>query len=198
MYITAEFNMKTAIISPHTDDALFSLGSMMSLIKNGREVTIISPFAGIPNDPTGKEKHITLRQEHRNACITAGVEYINGNFFDDVYGPQNKEELVTWLSSQLGKFQEIYVPLGIHHPDHVLIRDIFVEYFEFQHFYEELPYRVLYPQLASEAAQKFTTGMRRFKQPHLPSKEPSVKMYKSQTAPHLFKLLFVDEFVWSK
>lgn len=187
--------MKTAIISPHTDDAIFSLGS---LIPNLENVTIISPFAGIPQEERGRIKHETLRREHRAACITAGVNYTNGNFLDDVYGQQNEEELVIWLSSQIGSFDEIYVPLGIHHPDHIFIRDIFIEYFEFDYFYEELPYRILYPKLASEMAQKFTTGMRRFKQPHLPSKEPAVKMYKSQIAPHLFPQLFVEEFVWGK
>lgn len=187
--------MKTAIISPHTDDALFSLGSLLPTLG---QVTIISPFAGIPSDEHGKKKHTMLRQEHRNACIMAGVNYINGNFFDDVYGQQDAGQVTEWLRKQCLNFQKIYIPLGIHHPDHIFIRDIFVNNLDFNGFYEELPYRILYPKLASEMAQKFTTGMRRKSCAHRAEKEKSVKMYKSQLAPHLYPQLFVEEFLWSK
>lgn len=189
--------MKTAIISPHTDDAIFSLGSFISTGRLG-DVTIISPFAGIPHEEIGKEKHTILRREHRAACSMAGVAYINGTFLDDVYGPQNREDVTVWLSGQIATFDKIIIPLGIHHPDHIFIRDIFVEYFDFNGYYEELPYRELYPELWSQIVQEFTVGMTRTTQTHLKGKEEPVKMYQSQLAAHLYPQLFVLEGVWLK
>lgn len=187
--------MKTAIISPHTDDALFSLGSFMPTLEN---VTIISPFAGIPDEEVGRMKHTTLRNEHRLACAVAGVEYVNGDFFDDVYGKQNREDVIEWLSNEIRSFDKIYVPLGIHHPDHIFIRDIFIEYFDFTGFYAELPYRVLYPDLYAQMVQKHTTEMRQITSEHLGHKQAAVEMYDSQIAPHLLPQLYVEEFIWSK
>jgi hypothetical protein len=79
--------MKTAIVSPHTDDAVFSLGS--SLITKPfvvfEDVTIISLFDKIPEDIGGKIKHRTLRSEHADVCKAIGVKELNGEYLDDVY-----------------------------------------------------------------------------------------------------------------
>ena len=135
--------MKTAILSPHTDDAIFSLGDYMQSLD---DVTIVTPFAGIPSDPTGMKKHITLRKEHESACDLLDVDYINGQFLDDVYTPRPEaEHVIAWLEPILAKFDTIIAPIGIHHPDHIFLRNLLMEKFKIHRFYAELPYAVLYP-----------------------------------------------------
>lgn len=188
--------LKIAIISPHVDDAIFSLGNAIAWFQKTAEITVISPFAGIPSDPVGFKKHTTLRAEHEEACKIMGVSIINGDFFDDVYGLQNSDKVEAWIRKVTEGFDNILVPLGIHHPDHILVRNICVSSIEITGFYEELPYRILYPELRSQVVQEFT-GYRGGKvYEHNPLKEQAVKAYASQIAPHLFPQLFVDERIW--
>lgn len=188
--------MKIAIISAHTDDAIFSLGSAIKYFKKTTEITVISPFAGIPSDPVGFKKHTNLRAEHENACKIMGVSFINGDFFDDVYGPQNREEVKTWLKEQVDGFDNVLVPLGIHHPDHIFIRNICLTDIEITGFYEELPYRILYPELRDNMVKLFTTYRHMNTYAHTELKEKAVMAYASQVAPHLFPQLFIEERLW--
>lgn len=191
--------MKTAIISPHTDDAIFSLGSLLSSPHNWGDVTVVSPFAGIPGDEAGRKKHITLRSEHEKACQILNLNIINGDFFDDVYGKQDERSVRGWFSKVLIKerFDHILIPLGIHHPDHELVRDIFLVNFKFTGFYVELPYRVLYPEIEDMLSDK-VSFMKRLKTiQHNPIKEKAVETYVSQTlGGEVIKQLYVEERLW--
>lgn len=65
--------MTTTVFSPHTDDAIFSIGAHIT----GLKARIVTPFAGIPDDEAGRQKHTTLRAEHQpraliNRLIAAG------------------------------------------------------------------------------------------------------------------------------
>lgn len=136
------------IISPHSDDAVFSLGTFISECKV--KITIISPLMGIPADAIGQNKHKTLRKEHIAACKFLWVDTEMGNFLDDVYNDQYREGVYDWLDSfSFTKDDDIYIPMGIHHPDHVLISEIMFKILQsknIKHFYVyfELPYKVLY------------------------------------------------------
>lgn len=141
--------MKNLIVAPHTDDAIFSLGHTIQLLEN---VTILSVFSGVPEDEEGYNKHMKLLQEHGIACEILGVRQINSKFLDDVYGKQDENKVVRWIEKQLvfGGYDKVYVPLGIHHPDHILTRQMFQKYFKFDYFYEELPYRVRYANIRNQ------------------------------------------------
>lgn len=186
------------VISPHTDDAIFSLGSYLQKLK---DVVIISPFAGVPEDKAGKEKHELLRTEHEAACGALGVNFINGEFLDDVYGPRDKRAVKSWLS-EVG-YDSLYFPLGIHHPDHILVSDIMLEIFDrFQNIYvyEELPYRVLYPELVKERISWFNSNYR-LTMPILcdnsPKKSSLVRIYSSQTRNNdILEQLAEPEKIW--
>lgn len=140
---------RVAVISPHTDDAIFSIGEHLWLLD---DVTIITPFAGIPSDPEGKAKHTILRQEHSMACSVIGADMINGDFLDDVYPDRDEQKVISWLESQLKGFDIVYVPLGIHHPDHVFIAsavrqmNLTAEVV----IYAEQPYSSMYPDQTEE------------------------------------------------
>jgi len=149
--------MSSLIFCPHTDDAIFSLGD--HIIDNDHSFTIASAFAGIPKDWVGYRKHIRLRQEHDEACSMINAKTINGDLLDDVYGEQNKNDLIDWIKSIIINFDNVYIPLGIHHPDHILLSDTLFELmkdFNKTYFiYAELPYRMLYPKLHKERLKQF-------------------------------------------
>jgi LmbE family N-acetylglucosaminyl deacetylase len=149
--------MSSLIFCPHTDDAIFSLGD--HIIDNDHSFTIASAFAGIPKDWVGYRKHIRLRQEHDEACSMINAKAINGDLLDDVYGEQNKNDLIDWIKSIIINFDNVYIPLGIHHPDHILLSDTLFELikdFNKTYFiYAELPYRMLYPKLHKERLKQF-------------------------------------------
>lgn len=143
--------MTAIVLSPHTDDAIFSIALKL---KELDDVTIITPFAGVPEDESGKIKHTILREEHQKACESIGAKFINGDFLDDVYGLPNRKDVAAWLQSLDLTCDELYIPIGIHHPDHLLTSNLMIALFnqfhinsKFIFFYEEQPYADNYPEL---------------------------------------------------
>jgi LmbE family N-acetylglucosaminyl deacetylase len=191
--------MSNVIFSPHTDDAIFSLGDY---ILDNERITIASAFSGVPTDDVGYKKHTLLRQEHDKACAVVNAKVINNDLLDDVYGKQDKNVLTNWVISIIKDFDHIYIPLGIHHPDHILLSDTifsvmdnFVkEYF----FYSELPYRVLYPQLYEERLNKFKSkySLEKISTKFTKEKLNAIKEYGSQIDENLIEKLLVEENLW--
>lgn len=191
--------MKTVIVSPHTDDAVFSLGSC--IIRKPlivfEDVTVLSIFAGIPQDIVGMSKHVTLRSEHAEVCKKLGIKEINGEFLDDVYlATRDLKNVVSWLQNSLQNFDVIFMPLGIHHPDHILAhaftkmtipktyKKIFV--------YKELPYSLLYEKETDGLLQKFEVKMHNSVE-HSELKTDVCRIYKSQIDDSLIKKLSTQE-----
>jgi hypothetical protein len=114
--------MSSLIFCPHTDDAIFSLGDYI-INNNDNKFTIAAAFAGIPTDEIGYKKHTKLRQEHDEACAMINAKTINGDLLDDVYGKQHENDLISWIKSIIVNFDNVYIPLGIYHPDHVFLSD---------------------------------------------------------------------------
>jgi LmbE family N-acetylglucosaminyl deacetylase len=188
--------MSSLIFCPHTDDAIFSLGD--HIIYNDIDFTIASAFAGIPKDWAGYRKHIRLRQEHDEACSMINVKAINGDLLDDVYGKQNENDLISWIQSIIVNFDDIYIPLGIHHPDHILLSDILFDLmkdFDKTYFvYAELPYRVLYPNLHKKRLKYFksTHKLENVNINFTQHKIDAIKKYNSQVA-HVNNPSYIDE-----
>jgi len=202
-------SMSSLIFCPHTDDAIFSLGD--HIIDNDHSFTIASAFAGIPKDWAGYRKHIRLRQEHDEACSMINAKVINGDLLDDVYGKQNENDLIDWIKSIIVNFENVYIPLGIHHPDHInlsntlfnLMKDYDKTYF----IYAELPYRMLYPKLHKERLKQFESN---YNLKNIPinftqHKIDAIKKYNSQVAyvhdpsyidENLIGKLIVEEKLW--
>jgi len=189
-------SMSSLIFCPHTDDAIFSLGD--HIIDNDSDFTIASAFAGIPKDWAGYRKHIRLRQEHDEACSMINAKAINGDLLDDVYGKQNKNDLINWIQSIIVNFDDVYIPLGIHHPDHVMLSDILFDLmkdFDKTYFvYAELPYRVLYPNLHKKRLKYFksTYKLENVNINFTQHKIDAIKKYNSQIA-HVNDPSYIDE-----
>jgi 2-polyprenyl-3-methyl-5-hydroxy-6-metoxy-1,4-benzoquinol methylase len=150
--------MSSLIFCAHADDAIFSLGDYI-VDNNDDAFTIASAFAGIPTDEVGYKKHTTLRQEHDEACAMINAKAINGDLLDDVYGKQNEDDLIAWIKDIIVDYDNVYIPLGTHHPDHILLSDTLLNLmkdFDKTYFvYAELPYRLLYPELYELRLKQF-------------------------------------------
>jgi len=201
--------MSSLIFCPHTDDAIFSLGDY--IIDNEHNFTIASAFAGIPTDSTGYNKHTTLRKEHDEACSMINAKVINGDLLDDVYGRQDKEQLISWIKNIIVDFDNIYIPLGIYHPDHVFLSDILFDLmkdFDKQYFvYAELPYRLLYPELHKLRIKQFEKiySLENISVSSTKHKIDAIKKYNSQISlvnnpsyidENLLNKLIVEEKLW--
>jgi len=189
--------MSSLIFCPHTDDAIFSLGDY--IIDNpDNTFTIASAFAGIPTDEVGYKKHTLLRQEHDEACAMINAKVINGDLLDDVYGKQNEDHLVDWIKSIIVDFDNIYIPIGIYHPDHVLLSNTLfslMKDFDKTYFiYSELPYRVLYPHLHKHRLRQFRSEyiIENVGINFTDHKIEAIKKYNSQVA-HVHNPSYIDE-----
>ena len=150
--------MNSVIFSPHTDDAIFSLGDH---IMDNVDFTIASAFAGIPTDTLGYNKHTLLRKEHEGACNLIDARVINGDLLDDVYGKQDENTLTDWIKSVIINFDKVYIPLGIHHPDHIFLSNTLlklIENFSKTYFLNRL--RKLIPTLQMEDIVASRCGIR--------------------------------------
>jgi LmbE family N-acetylglucosaminyl deacetylase len=195
--------MTTVVLSPHTDDAVFSIGAHLNL----RGALVVSPMAGVPRDVEGSRKHTTLREEHRKAMSIIGCTAINGPFLDDVYPAADRDVIRQWMRIQLRTATQVYVPLGIHHPDHMLVSNTAIglllgEYVPVR-FYEELPYRVLYPGIVKERLAFISSLFGELKliedtNGYSEAKERAVKAYASQTDDDLIEKLQVGERIWEQ
>ena len=202
--------MSSIIFCPHTDDAIFSLGDY--IIDNyNNNFTIAAAFAGIPNDDIGNKKHTVLRQEHADACAMLNVNYINGDLLDDVYGKQDEGHLIDWIKDIIKNFDNVYIPLGIHHPDHILLSETLfnlIKSFDKKYFlYAELPYRVAYPELYELRLNKFKSihNLNNISINFSKNKTEAIHKYNSQVAlvsnktiidENLIGKLIVEEKLW--
>ena len=145
--------MLNLIISPHSDDAIFSLGAFIS--HNPKGMIIVSPLMGIPKDKEGRAKHQLLAVEHAKACELLGVQHhLDGSFLDDVYGA-DRDKVKKYLKAIVNLYHNtaddvsVYIPIGIKHPDHIMISDIMLELMDElaiteYYLYAELPYATRY------------------------------------------------------
>lgn len=187
------------IISAHSDDGLFSMGSYIATHSDERFI-IVSPMDGIPEDEKGKRKHTILNEEHRLACgVFSNIEIYSGDFLDDVYeSTRDLSGLADWFATFMWGFEgaKVFLPLGLHHKDHVICRDIFIRHFRIDYLYEEMPYYIRYPYLAENLRMLLCANRTLITTLHHPLKETACKKYESQTDEQVLKDLFVEERIW--
>jgi LmbE family N-acetylglucosaminyl deacetylase len=188
--------MKITVLSPHVDDAVFSLAeSMLTWIEDGHEVTVLSVFAGIPfHDEEGRRKHTTLRAEHDRAMGRLGASHVELDFLDDVYKPRPEHDDIGAAVMAAADDPDIWVgPTGIDHPDHRLLGSIawrFTPAEKTYWSYDEIPYYVHSPAQATHAPGRL--GYRT----HYDGKLRLIHEYRSQLNDDLMRCLLVPERVW--
>lgn len=136
------------IISPHLDDAVFSLGGLLTTY--AQESVAITVFAGTPTKPVSRRWDRTCgfadsteamearRQEDIVALTSLGIQpdnIVHWEYFDKQYRSDNKENLSLLakeirekieavLDEHKGKELHVYVPLTGLHTDHHIVRDV--------------------------------------------------------------------------
>ena len=99
---------RAAIVSPHLDDAVFSLGATIARASRlGAHVTIVTVFGGAPGleadagwwdrragFPSAEDAYAARRDEDRRACALLGADPVWLPFSDSQYGPEPDPKLV--------------------------------------------------------------------------------------------------------
>jgi LmbE family N-acetylglucosaminyl deacetylase len=215
--------MSIAIISPHLDDAAFSLAEhILTWVAEGEHVKICTVYGGIPADEAGNVKHTVLHAEHIRACEAMGVQRIHANFFDDVYTPRPAFGTVSKVvHDMIGNASLVVVPVGIHHPDHQVVaatadprlwsmedaRYVERPWSQETWLYDELPYYVDYPHEAltidcdvedCRAPDSDPARYERVKHAEglLSAKKRICRMYASQVDENVERRIYAPERLW--
>jgi LmbE family N-acetylglucosaminyl deacetylase len=198
--------LTVVILSPHTDDAIFSLGQHLTTLDSDVPLVIASVFAGIPEDDAGHRKHKRLRAEHELACEIIGASEWNGEYLDDVYQPRpSVTEVRDWIVKAVTELDAtvVYIPLGIHHPDHVAVTVAATRTPQIAptiRLYADLPYHTDYPGLAAVRLAQAEETLGPLKPLTLTGdrdwKLDAVHAYQSQIDMSVIGRVMVDEHVW--
>lgn len=202
------------VISPHLDDAVFSIGQILAATPDSVVVTVL---AGDPPDllsaydqsagfrSSGEAVRARRAEDHRAMTLLGGYA-VHGPFLDGQYGLHpSHAELVDWIRGQLeGPLAEhvahdtrTLVPLGIQHPDHVAVAAAAREAVAGELWiYEELPYRVNYPELTAAALAEIGPAPAHIDGGPYEIKAAAVECYQSQLSPEMRRWVGVPERVW--
>lgn len=199
------------VVSPHLDDAALGLGDRLGQWE--QPLTIATLFAGVPPSSRGTpfcssydtesgftsshEAMKARRLEDVKAAKVLGAEVVHGPFLESSYRvmPLTPAELAAWLEPLVKQLRpaELIGPLGLHHSDHLLAAEavrllLLVEHEVTGLAYEELPYRVQFPEEVPRALDRWRWAAfePRFDEPAPGSesgskrKEAALRLYKSQ------------------
>lgn len=192
--------MSLGILSPHLDDAAFSLAEHL---RPRPGAVIICPFGGIPTDHAGQRKYNRLHHEHEIACKILEAIPVSGKWLDDVYhDTRDLSDMQEWLLRTIKEWgiTDLWSPLGIHHVDHKITADaglLLASNLDIGYcVYEELPYRVLYPEQACPLRAQVETAELLGAPHHLKFKRTVCQVYSSQMGEDIERSLFVPERLW--
>lgn len=206
---------KILLISPHFDDAVLSAGQLLA----GRtDADVVTVFAGEPakiqSTPydikcgfkNSKEAVVNRRIEDDEALALLGATPIHWDFPDGQYGEQVSVKKIEFaILNQVEKedYEFILAPLGLGHPDHVLLADIV---FKISHhinipiyMWEDLPLRVVEPETVIPRLEKFGIKKREsIGDGAIAKKIRSLSCYRSQIGTGILDpyLMYVPERFW--
>ena len=186
--------MKNLFISPHYDDAVFSCGKLISILKDS---TVLTVFGGVPTSKAvctaydqksgfdnAEEAVLERREEDAVAVTTLGAEQRYLEYAESQYGEQQDVgEIRRELVEIIEEYDEIYVPLGMKHPDHEMLGNICrgLETKDKKFYvYADLPYYVDDPELFAERRQSIKEKTYVYRGGDLGKKVISFSCYKSQ------------------
>lgn len=157
--------MNTLLLSPHLDDAALSAGQFLA---NQPGCDVLTVFAAVPDMrdtatpydlkcgfKTSEEAMKARQLEDRDAMAWLKANPIYGDYLDGQYGATyGVDDLVTDIIHMAKAYDVILGPLGIAHPDHILLSDALIcasEYITADiYLWEDLPNRVLFPEQVHE------------------------------------------------
>ena len=151
------------VFSIHADDACFSVGEYMA--QNCDEpMLVVTLCGGVPPNASDEDR---LWQEALNVEGDKAYEHLGADHmpfpivFDGKWNAQSEAQVRLKLADLVDAYVKpsvgasaFLVPVGIHHPDHVrmgpmLLNQLLIKTKARIVLYEDLPYRVMYPEEAA-------------------------------------------------
>jgi LmbE family N-acetylglucosaminyl deacetylase len=154
----AALGRRTAVVSPHLDDAVFSLGATMARASRlGSQVRIVTVFAGEPGLDTkagwwdrragfssAKHAYAARREEDRHACALIGAVPVWLPFSDGQYAPEPDPAVVRQaVLDAVGGCDSLVLPgFPLQNPEHAWVTTMLLTTPPKQRlgFYAEQPY----------------------------------------------------------
>ncbi len=195
------------VLSPHFDDGIFSLYSILANDKLSR--SLITIFSGLPENKknslwdflcTGKSSVKTMKiriQENENVSNLLGFKTLNLGFLDKQYKKSNdpadiKNKILQYIDKS---DSVIYAPIAMsslyRHADHILIRNIAIDLFSEGFrviFYADIPYmdtskiitNKIFESLKEKTGNDFTSETITLSRSSIKNKFNTMRLYKSQ------------------
>lgn len=131
-----------AILSPHLDDAVYSLGAAIGeSVRAGARITVVTVFAGDPAStrpasPWDRRFGFRLageaararRDEDRRACAMLGASPVWLPFEDEHGRPAEEDELWDGIEAAVGQADAVLVPgFPLSHRDHLRLSRVVLE-----------------------------------------------------------------------
>lgn len=205
--------MRLAVISPHLDDAAYSVGQILA---GQGDATIFTALAGVPVDDghltpydkmcgfTTSAQAVRVRlDENERACKVLEVGHVEGGWFDGQYDqPFSAFDVDRWLTERLAGFDAALIPVGIGHPDHQRIAHVALASTIGIRtgVYLECPWYVRHPRDSIHALDQLAARW-----PIIPADMPvgdravkaaAVECYTSQLGPDMRAHVYAPEHVW--
>lgn len=128
--------MSALVVSPHLDDAVLSFGGAIAQFAG--DVTVATVFAGLPPEwswpspfdnasgfSSSREAVHERQIEDRIAVASLGARSLHLGFLDGQYGlDQAPAFMASVLNELLGAHDPVVFPLGLAHPDHLLVAKV--------------------------------------------------------------------------
>lgn len=209
---------KILLVSPHFDDAVLSAGQLMA----GRpDCDVVTVFAGYPLSAEKKKTEYDKkcgfnnaldavsmrRREDLEALSLLRAKPIHWEFTDEQYGESFDDATFEYmLLDRLKKikYEFMVVPLGLGHPDHIVLSDIIRE-LQPQikipvYYWEDLPLRVVQPELVPPRLEEL--GLKKLVSigdGPIANKIRSLTCYRSQIGTGILDpyLMYVPERFWT-
>ncbi len=198
--------MTLVAISPHLDDVVLSIAQTLAAVPDQHpewKLIVTTVFAGLPGPDvlsgydaqfgyeSSNEAMKERRREDRAALELLRAEPRHLGFLDHQYRNTPDSTMLAVRDAIRSLFDSEWhtlVPLGIGHPDHSLVRQAALKAAHKEIlFYEELPYRVLWPEQVFAAFEVIRNAGWRIDPVVIPwahgdrfVKESAIACYKSQ------------------
>lgn len=211
---------KVLIVSPHFDDAVLSAGQFMA---ERPDCVVATIFGGFPED---SEKVVTpydakcgfknaqdavseRRRENDRATSLLRATKIDFDFPDGQYGRDVSEGEIAEVLQRLidgQKYDGIYAPIGLGHPDHVKVSNAVLSLDTDLPIvlWEDIPIRITEPELVPERLKelgiKYSPSRTILNKAHIADKVRALMCYSSQMGTGILDpyLMYVPERFYEK
>jgi LmbE family N-acetylglucosaminyl deacetylase len=163
------------LVSPHLDDVVHSCAHFLA---RGPAATVVTVFAGALPVPASRRDGATTgedwapaaverrRQEDAAALSALGASPVWLPLVDRLYADHDGGRLRAELAGALSDLRPaaVVAPLGIRHPDHIVVSDVCVELAgrggARWYLYQDMPYAQEWPERARERLAEVTGRVR--------------------------------------